>query len=645
MQKSFFLVSTALAACILSAPARAATADELVVVTATRTPQPAAKTGTSISVITAEDLKTRQTVVLTDVLAQLPGLSVSRNGGVGQTTTVFTRGAPDGQTLFLIDGVRIEDPSSTSQGPILQDLLVNNIDRIEVLRGPQSTLYGSDAIGGVVNIVSRTGGDSPFGLNATAEGGSFGTYHLNAAVNGTADVVDYGAALNWFGTDGTSAADSRNGNTEADAYRNLGATANVHVRVLDNVSADLRGYYVQARSSFDGFPPPAFSFQDTPEFSRDVLYAGYAGVNVTLFDGRFQNRLAAIGLSSNRRSFGNFDFFTSAFTPDINFFGKGGSRRFEYQGTFDLDADNQITFGAETQRTTLSTHSVFDLTPLNRGSSNIDGYYGQWQTTLFTALTVTGGVRLDNDAEFGTHTSYKLNAAYDIADWGTVLRGNIGNGFKAPSLYQQFSDFSNPIAALLPETANGWEVGVDQTLLDGRLKGSLTYFDRHTKNLIDFFSCFGVVSPACTLRAFAGGYYINVNRTVASGIEAEVTARIADGLSLDVNYTNLTAVDSNTGLPLARRPHSSANAILTWNPSDDWSLGGSVAYVGPRFNDAFASTRLTDSTIVNLFGSYRVTEQYELFGRVDNLFDDRSEPTAGYGRPGIAAFGGVRAAL
>lgn len=644
MQKSSFLVTTAVAACLLSAPARADTA-ELVVVSATRTPQPAARTGASISVITAADLKTRQTVVLTDVLAQVPGLSVSRNGGAGQTTTVFTRGAPDGQTLFLIDGVRIEDPSSTSQGPILQDLLVNNIERVEVLRGPQSTLYGSDAIGGVVDIFSRTGGDGPFALNASAEGGSFGTYHLNAAVNGTTDIVDYGAAVNWFGTDGTSAADSRNGNTESDGYRNLGATANVRVHVLDNVSADVRGYYVQARSSFDGFPPPTYSFKDTPEFGRDVLYAGYAGINVALFDGRLQNRFAVTGLSSNRRSFGNFDFFTNAFTPDINFFGKGGALRFEYQGTFDLDADNQIVVGAETQRTTLSTHSTFDLTPLNQGRSNIDGYYGQWQTTLFDALTVTGGVRLDNDAEFGTHTSYKLNAAYQIADWGTVLRGNIGNGFKAPSLYQQFSDYSNPLTALLPETANGWEIGVDQTLLDGRLKGSLTYFDRHTRNLIDFFSCFGVVSPACTLRAFAGGYYINVNRAISSGVEAEVTAVVTDGLEIKVNYTNLTATDPTTGLPLARRPHSSANAILTWAPADDWSLGGSVSYVGPRFNDAFASTRLDDSTVVNLFGAYKVTEQYELFGRVDNLFDDRSEPTAGYGRPGIAAYAGIRAAL
>src|SRR5689334_22010663 len=185
--RSSFLIPTTLIAlgavpAFAAAPATPSEA-ELVVVTATRTPQNAERTGAAIDVLTAADLKTRQTVVLSDALAQVPGVTVSRNGGVGQVTTVFTRGASDGETLVLIDGVRIEDPSSTVQGPILQDVLVNGIDRVEVLRGPQSTLYGSDAMGGVINIISKRGGDNPFALNASAEGGSFGTYHLNAAIN------------------------------------------------------------------------------------------------------------------------------------------------------------------------------------------------------------------------------------------------------------------------------------------------------------------------------------------------------------------------------------------------------------------------------------------------------------------------------
>ncbi|HEY4939989.1 MAG TPA: TonB-dependent receptor [Rhizomicrobium sp.] len=618
---------------------------EVVVVTATRTEQRPSVTGSSIDLITADDLNTRQISVVTDALAQVPGVTVNRNGGVGQTTTVSIRGANAGQTLFLIDGVRLEDPSSPDEGAVLQDLLVNNIDRIEVLRGPQSTLYGSDAIGGVVNILSRRGSDGPFALNATAEGGSFGTVHLNAAANGTASIVDYGVAANFYDTDGISAADAKNGNTEADGYRNFGLTANARIHVVDAVSVDLRGYYTHARSDFDGFPPPAFAFADTPEFGRDSLIAGYAGVNVDLFDGRLNNRFAAIGLSSDRRTFGNFDFFTGAFTPDINFFGKGGSTRFEYQGVFAVNDTNQLTFGAETQHTTLSTHSVFDLTPLTKGHSNIDGYYAQWQSTLFDQLTLTGGVRYDNDAEFGGHTSVKIAGAWNLYAWGTTLRANYGDGFKAPSLYELFSDFSNPTTALKPETAKGWEAGVDQTLWDGRLKGSLTYFDRRSSNLIDFFSCFGVVSPECTLRAFAGGYYFNVNRARSNGFEAQIVVEPTDDLSITANYTNLTAKDTGSGLPLSRRPHSEANAVVNWTPAPDWQVGASVVYVGPRFNDAFAFTHLKANTTVNLFGSYQIDRTWQLFGRVENLFDDLSEPVGGYGRQGLSAFGGIRVTL
>ena len=185
---------------------------ETVVVSATRTPQPENITGESISVLDLQTLQDLQTVSLTDALALTPGIVVDRNGGIGQNTSISIRGAETGQTLVLIDGVRINDPSGTDDGAILGDVLVNNIDRVEVLRGPQSTLYGSNAIGGVVDILTKRGGPSPFGITATAEGGSFDTYHLNATADGTTGGLDYGAAANFIHTNGISAADKRNGN-------------------------------------------------------------------------------------------------------------------------------------------------------------------------------------------------------------------------------------------------------------------------------------------------------------------------------------------------------------------------------------------------------------------------------------------------
>ncbi len=190
-------------------PAAALAQNEAIIVTATRTPQPAAKTGASVSVITGQDLQFKQIEVLSDALGQEPGLTAVRTGGVGQPTSIGVRGAPGGQTLVLIDGIRLGDPSATDGGAIIADLMANNIDRIEVLRGPQSTLYGSSAMGGVVNILSRAGGPTPFSLSAEAQGGSFGTYRLNAAARGTVDLVDYGAALNFSGSNAVSAADPR----------------------------------------------------------------------------------------------------------------------------------------------------------------------------------------------------------------------------------------------------------------------------------------------------------------------------------------------------------------------------------------------------------------------------------------------------
>ncbi len=625
MRRAFFLSSVSLLAFV-----SAAAAPETVVVTATRTPEPLEITGTSMSVITGDEIRQQQISFVTDALAETPGLAVVRNGGPGQNTNILLRGAEAGQTLTLIDGIRINDPSSTTGFALMGDVLANGIDHAEVLRGPQSTLYGSDAIGGVVNIITARGGDTT--IRAEAEGGSFSTVHLNAAANGTYQTLEFGAAANFYVTNSVSAADSRNGNSEPDGYHHVGATANLRWNVADGVSVDGRVYYTWARDSFDGFPPPNFTFQDTHEYGDSALLAFYGGINADALGGRLTSRLAIIHSDTDRTT------FDPTSTPAENFFAKGGATRLEYQGGFKLDDANEITFGAEDQRTGLTTQSAFDPAP-TRGNNRIDGGYVQWQSGIIENVTVTGGGRFDHDREFGDHLSFKLAGAWQVTD-GTTLRANMGDGFKAPSLYQLFSQYSNPVQALMPETATGWEVGVDQSLWNWR--GSLTYFERRTANQIDFFSCFGVTSPACTLRALQGGYYYNVNRSRARGVEVEIAGQINETLSASANYTNLTDEDLLAGLQLARRPHNSANATITWQALPDLSIGGTAEYVGDRWNDAFHFAHLNDAVHFNLFASYKLMVDIELFGRVENLGGDRSEPVTGYGAPGRAFFAGVR---
>lgn len=651
--RRFLLTSTCLALVLATIPAVADDSGiDMVVVTATRTSQPVERTGESVSVITGDELQAQQIVALTDALAETPGLTVNRSGEIGQPTSISIRGAETGQTLVLIDGIRINDPSATDEGAVLSDVLVNNIDRVEILRGPQSTLYGSDAIGGVVNIITKRGGDTPFAIDAMAEGGSFDTYHMNAAANGSTDMVDYGAALNFYHTNGISVADSRNGNPETDGYDNFGASENARVHLASNLSVDLRGYYTNARDDFDddsGFVPP-FLVSDSGAYGRNRLWAGYAGVNLDLFNGMFHNRFAAIDTDAVR------DFYDSAFdTIHKNSDDDGDALRFEYQGVVDINPDNQLTFGAETQHSSFRSDSFSSFSPVDRerGHSQISGYYGQYQSTLFDQLTLTGGLRYDDDQQFGGHTSIKAAAAWQVLD-GTTLRANYGDGFKAPSLFEQFSQYSSPFGPLAPETARGWEAGIDQSLWSDRIKASLTYFDRDTRNLIDFQSCFVAVPPAgCALRAAAGGYYFNIGRSKADGEEFDLTAHITDTLSGGLSFTDMETHDTTPGdplegLPLTRRPHIQESANVTWSPMDALSLGASVVHDGQRIDQYDTSsvppTAFIDKpyTVANIFAQYRVTENWSVFGRVENLLNTHYEPELGYGADGRAFFGGVR---
>ena len=662
MQKSFLFGATALAACLLSATGAFAAPDvgdmpivdnyhpELVTVTATRTEQPTFRTGASLSVVTSGDLRVQQTVLLTDILKEVPSLVVVRNGGLGQPSSISLRGAEAGQTVVLIDGVRINDSSTTDDSAAagLGDLLVNNIDRVDVLRGPQSTLYGSDAIGGVVNIISRRGGATPFALNATVEGGSFGTFHASAAANGTTGSVEYGAGLSFLTTAGTSTADSRFGNPEKDGYTNYGGTLNVRVHLSDDVSADLRGYYTHGHDDFDdGFGgPPLFAVADSAANNTNELKVGYAGINADILDPRFHNRLAVIATQGGR-SF----FDSSSDVTHLNYEYFSSTLRLEYQGIVDIDDDgDQITFGAETQESTFRNDNfgifAFFSPPVIGGHDRLTGYYAQGMATLFDQLTLTAGVRLDDDEAFGTHTSYKLNAAWQLPDHAITLRANIGSGFKAPSLFQEFGPNSNPLGALEPETATGWEVGADAAFWSDRLRASVMYFDRTTTNQINFQNCFTPAdAPGCPTRVAVFGYYVNVDKTHASGVEAELNATVTDTLWIKLNYTNMTSRNEITHLDLPRRPHDLANAVVTWAPFDAATLGASVTYQGKRFNDAGNFTPLTSTTRVNLFGSYDLTGRWQVFGRIDNVFNDRTEDVTGYGVPGIGAFAGIRAAL
>ena len=632
------IVSAAAAALLLAANAASAqTATSVtdpsllddVVVTANRSAQSADRVGQSVTVLTTADIQSSQTVVVSDILARTPGVTVSRNGGVGSVTAVRIRGAESDQTVAVVDGVKLNDPSGTGGGYNFGNLLIGDVARIEVLRGAQSTLWGSQAIGGVVNIVTAEP-TRPFQASLDAEAGSRGTTYLRGSVGGAGERATWRLGASRYQTDGFSAFAR---GTENDGYENFGLSGRANIRIVEGVSVDLRAVYSDGDVDVDGFPAPLFAFGDTRETSSTKELVTYAGLNFDLFDGRLSNRVAYGYTRTDRQNQAG---------SAVTFEAEGLNRRYEYQGVFDVREGWTATFGAEHE------DSEFSAAP-DAAEVGLDGVYAQLQAEVVDGLTLTGGVRRDEHDTFGGKTLGQAAVAWALNDGSTVLRASFGQGFKAPSLYQLYSQYGN--LALLPEEANGWDAGVEHHLLDGALILSATYFSRETTNQIDFVSCSGTATPATAPLCFKNGvrrfgYYSNIALTEADGVELAADYEIGS-FRVNANYTRTNTENrtpgANLGRQLARRPDEAANLTVGYVWPFGLSTSVAVHHVGDSFDNASNATRLDAYTLVDLRASYPINETLELYGRVENVGDEVYETTRNYGVAGRGTFVGVRA--
>lgn len=628
---SILLLTTA-----LLAPATAAHADEAdaIVVTATRSEQPLSRIGQSVTVLDAETIRSAQETTVSDLLLTTPGIAVARNGGIGTATTVRIRGAESDQTVALIDGVKLNDPSALGGGYDFANLLVGNIERIEILRGPQSVLWGSQAIGGVVNLITAEPTED-LSVNARAEAGYHDTTQLVGNVSGRAGRVAASVGAGWFRTDGVSAYHTGPSAAERDGYENFGANAKLRIDLSDAVAVDLRGWYADGRTDYDS------SFAAGEPYTESRQFVGYAGLNASLLGGRFRNRFAFAYTDVDRA-----DYEPGA-TPERSFDGVGRNERFEYQGILDIADGYQASFGAETEKSRMRTLSIYDFPQVpTRHSARIDSFYGQLMASPLAGLTLTGGLRHDDHDRFGGATTFGSGLAYTPNGGATLLKASYSEGFKAPSLYQLYSNMGN--SELQPETAKGWDAGIEQQLLGGRMTLGVTYFERRTRNQIDFVSCFGSSDPACASRPM--GFYDNIARTGAEGVEATLNVRPFEALSIDAQYTYLDAENRAPGSPdfgkvLPRRPKHSASVRADYRWPFGLSTGLTVVHVSGSIDSPFNPVRLDDYTLTDLRASYPVAEHVELYGRVENLFDERYETAGGYGTLGRAAYVGARLAF
>lgn len=617
-------------------------ASDTIVVTATRAPASLSNVGSAMSVIDANTLEQRQIVSVVDALRDTPGLNFNRNGGPGSVTSVRIRGAEADQTVLLIDGVKLNDPSAPGGGFDFGSLLVGDLDRIEVLRGPQSTLYGSQAIGGVINLITRAP-EGPWGAAFDIETGELQSHRVRARVAGGGERFGFALAAGTFETEGVSALDARAGGNERDGYEHRAASARARANIAENVRVEAGAWWSRGAVGIDGFPAPLFVFADTREVSTIEERILNASVSFDLLDGRLRNRMQVSQTRTDR----------SSRDPDSgvanSVLALGENERLDFQTTFDASKSVQFIAGWERESAALDTRfpSLFDPNPMpTRGEAKLQSVYAQVQATPFAGLSATAGLRHADDHRFGDAVTLRATLAYSPNNQNTILRASVGDGFKAPTPFQLFSDFGNP--TLAPEEAYAWDVGVEQGLWNEAVRIAATYFHRTARNQIDFVSCFGVSSAQCLGRPF--GVYDNVARTRSEGVELNAVWAPNALWRAELALTALNAENRADGAPnfarnLPRRPERTAALSVTRLFAGGHDLSLAINHVGDSFDDAANTRRLKSHTLAGVRGAFAVTERWSIYGRVENVTDEAYQTAFGYGALPRQAFVGVRAAF
>jgi vitamin B12 transporter len=580
----------------------------------------------SVTRITEYDLERLQQPAISDVLARLSGVTATRNGPIGGFTGVRIRGADASQTLVLINGVRVADPTSPGGGFDFGNLLSGNIAAIDVQRGSNSVTWGSDAIGGVVLV--RTGGRNGF----SAEYGSHNSRRANGQWSIDGDDFSVNAGGGYFATDGISAAQSGN---EADGFRQYAANFDVVGDLTDNLTLGGNIIYANSRLAIDGFAPPTFSFGDTAEFQRSQEVYASAAASHRL--GYFTHQIIVTLADINR------DTFDPASGATPTFVARGRSERLTWQAQYE-DISVNLIGGVDREWSRSLTANSFSA---DAGRTAVTGFFGNATITASDQFSFGLGARHDEHRQFGGNTVFSGNARFQVSDV-FALRGSYAEGFKAPTLFQLSgtpSSFGNP--ALEPERSRGGDIGIVwQPGYEATVRATL--FRRDSRNLIDFIGCAGPAAPPiCAGGTRPFGTYANIARARAEGVELELLLRPVYGITLTGAYSYIDARDRsigtfNSGNRLARRPQHSATLSVDYD-LDGIAIGGDVQLVGDSFDDAGNFSRLDGYALVNLRGSVAVSDEIDLYARVENLFDADYQNVAGFGTYGRTFAAGVRA--
>ena len=615
MNKRNLLLTAALT---LALPAMAhAEAPTEVIVSLTRQTLPVAKVGQAVSVLDDKTITSYQSVFLADLLTHTPDLSLTRNGGPGEAASASIRGAGADHTLYLLDGVRLNDPSQVGGGSNLGLIATDDSARIEVLRGPLSTLWGSGALGGVVSLTSRDP-HQPLEAQAALEG--YDDYsRLSAGVGGKQGRLTWRLFGNALKDDGVSAFA---GGTETDPFNQTTFDAKAAFSVTDSTTVRAFTAYARSKNAYDGYLPPSYAFTDTDEYGRTNTRLSYIAVNNHF--GHGEQTLSLSTSETNRHDY---------FADDTQFVARGGITSADYHLLFRPDDATRLLGGATYERDTMRIASPApwdpNPTPLSVATTTAS-IYGQ-AARDFGATTVSLSARHDDSSSFGAQDIAQLAVTTAVND--TIrLHASAGQGVKTPSLYQLYSDYGTP--TLTPETGLTIDAGIDLTLGHGTF--GLTAFTRTVRDLIDF------RYDGCTSTQ-PYGCYGNIDRSKASGLELEATQTLG-AITLRGNYSLLDTTNQSPGLNGKKLPHTPdqmGSLDLDWQATPALSLGAGLRHVGDSFDNASNTRRLAAYDLVDLRVSYNLNPTVRLYGRIENAGDTRYETASNYGQAGRRLWLGI----
>ncbi|CEG07587.1 Outer membrane cobalamin translocator [Afipia felis] len=612
----------------------------------TTIPTPVSQIASSITVITAKDIQDTQRRTVPDLLQTVPGLNVAPNAP-GGLTSVFIRGANSYHTKVLIDGIDVSDPSSPNRAFDFGPLTTFGLEQVEVLRGPQGGLYGSDAMGGVISMTTKTGKGAPQ-WSTLLEGGSFGTFNQATSVSGSTSDTRYAFTTSHMRVDSTPVVplsslppgQKRNN----DFYDNLTFHGKVSHDFSEMFSVNAVARYTDAHLRYtesDGFNPVTFATVPNPIQSRSdsKQFNGLVEGVFKLLDGRFNNHVGVTYTDVQRNTTDPYGPpFYGSDTPNSSY--HGDRAKVYWRSDLALVMGQTLVTGVEheTERGRID-QAVFNI-PVAAGSIQNLGSYAELQSNFFDRLFIVSNVRHDQNDHFGGHDTFRVAPAIVIPETGTKLKASYGTGFHAPSIDQLYS--TNPAFGVVsnlnlkPEESKGYDYGFEQALFNKRLQFGGTWYHNSFNNLIESFQ---PVPTDPTLFS-----YENVALATTHGLEAFTSFALTESLTLRGDYTHTIATDDTKHIALKRRPAHKWSAQAKWAATDRLTLTATALWIS-SWSDADATgatVRAPGYQLLNLAANYKVDQNWSVFGRIDNVLDRHYQNPLGFEKTGIGVYGGLR---